>query len=135
MTPSATIRSASMSSPESVSSRIANSGSSIAIWSISRRFFSPPEKPSLTYRAAKPSSILRSAIFSRIRRRKSSIETPPRVVSVGSMSGFLSMPWSLALSALRMNDATDRPGIAVGYWNARNSPSRDRLSGDSFSRS
>ncbi len=37
-----------MSRPESVSSRIANSGSSIAIWSISRRFFSPPENPSFT---------------------------------------------------------------------------------------
>ncbi len=37
-----------MSSPESVSSRIAISGSMTAIWSISRRFFSPPLKPSLT---------------------------------------------------------------------------------------
>ena len=26
----------------------------------------------------------------------------------------------------------DRPGIAVGYWKARNSPSRARLSGDSL---
>src|SRR5215210_339617 len=41
-TPSATIRSASMSSPESVSSRMAMRGESIAIWSISIRFFSPP---------------------------------------------------------------------------------------------
>ena len=48
LTPSATIRRASMSRPESVSSRIAISGSSMASWSISRRFFSPPEKPSLT---------------------------------------------------------------------------------------
>ena len=135
LTPSATIRRASMSSPESVSSRIANSGSSIAIWSISSRFFSPPEKPSFTYRAAKLSSTLRSAIFSRIVRRNSSIEIPPRVESVGSTSGFLSMPWSFALTALRMNDATDRPGTAVGYWKARNRPSRDRLSGESLSRS
>ena len=30
-----------------------------------------------------------------------------------------------------MNDATLRPGIAVGYWKARNSPSRARLSGES----
>ena len=45
------------------------------------------------------------------------------------MSGFLSMPWSLALSALRMKLATLRPGIAVGYWNARNMPRRARLSG------
>ena len=35
-----------MSSPESVSSRIAMRGFSIAIWRISTRFFSPPEKPS-----------------------------------------------------------------------------------------
>ena len=47
------------------------------------------------------------------------------------MSGFLSMPWSLALSAERMKLATLRPGIAVGYWKARKSPSRARLSGDS----
>ena len=37
-----------MSSPESVSSRMASRGSSIAICRISLRFFSPPEKPSLT---------------------------------------------------------------------------------------
>ncbi len=37
-----------MSSPESVSSRMPSSGFSMAICSISQRFFSPPEKPSLT---------------------------------------------------------------------------------------
>jgi hypothetical protein len=63
------------------------------------------------------------------------METPPLTESVGSMSGFLSMPWSLAFSALRMNEATERPGIAVGYWNARNRPRRERLSGESLSRS
>ena len=42
------------------------------------------------------------------------------------------MPWSLALSAVRMKLATLRPGIAVGYWKARNRPSRARLSGDSL---
>ena len=36
-----------MSRPESVSSRTARSGSRTAIWRISLRFFSPPEKPSL----------------------------------------------------------------------------------------
>ena len=45
--PAATWRSASMSSPESVSSSTATSGSIIAICSTSLRFFSPPEKPSL----------------------------------------------------------------------------------------
>ena len=44
------MRRASMSSPESVSSRIASFGSSIAIWKISFFFFSPPEKPSFTAR-------------------------------------------------------------------------------------
>ncbi len=47
LTPSATVRRASMSSPESVSSRIAISGRSSASCSSSIRFFSPPEKPSL----------------------------------------------------------------------------------------
>ncbi len=37
-----------MSRPESVSSRIASLGSSTAIWRISLRFFSPPEKPAFT---------------------------------------------------------------------------------------
>ena len=57
---------------------------------------------------------------------------PPLIASVGSMSGFLSMPWSLALSAERMKLATLRPGIAVGYWKARNRPSRARLSAESL---
>ena len=39
-----------MSRPESVSSRIARAGSRTAIWKISFRFFSPPEKPSFTAR-------------------------------------------------------------------------------------
>ena len=50
LTPSATIFSASMSSPESVSSSTASLGSSSAICSTSLRFFSPPEKPSFTER-------------------------------------------------------------------------------------
>src|SRR5574337_832429 len=45
LTPLATMRRASMSRPESVSSRMASLGSSTAIWKISLRFFSPPEKP------------------------------------------------------------------------------------------
>ena len=47
LTPRATTRSASMSSPESVSSRIASPGFWSASCRISIRFFSPPEKPSL----------------------------------------------------------------------------------------
>ena len=49
-TPSATVLSASMSRPESVSSSTASFGSSTAIWNISLRFFSPPENPSFTGR-------------------------------------------------------------------------------------
>ena len=41
-----------MSRPESVSSRIAICGLSSSSWAISCRFFSPPEKPSLTERCA-----------------------------------------------------------------------------------
>ncbi len=108
-------------------------GSRTAIWSISRRFFSPPENPSLTYRLANNSSILRSAIFSRISRRNwPMFRPPPLTMSVGSMFGSLSTPWSLALSAERMKLATLSPGMAVGYWKARNMPSRERLSGDSL---
>ena len=63
-TPFATIRRASMSRPESVSSKMASLGSRIAIWRISLRFFSPPENPSLTDRLMKLRSISTSFIFS-----------------------------------------------------------------------
>ena len=66
VTPVATIRRASMSSPESVSSRIASFGSSIAIWKISFFFFSPPEKPSFTAREVSFASSSTTALFSRI---------------------------------------------------------------------
>ncbi len=48
---------------ESVSSRIASFGSSSAIWKISLRFFSPPEKPTLTARETIWLSIPNEAIF------------------------------------------------------------------------
>ena len=54
-----------MSSPESVSSRMASFGSSTAIWKISLRFFSPPEKPSLTGALQQVLVICTSFIFSR----------------------------------------------------------------------
>src|SRR3569623_1032728 len=60
-----------MSRPESVSSRIPSVGSSKAICNISLRFFSPPEKPSLTARYRNCSSIFTSFIFSRTSVRKS----------------------------------------------------------------
>ena len=57
---------------------------------------------------------------------------PPRVGSVGSMSGFFSTPCRFALSAVRRKLATESPGIAVGFWKARNMPRRARLSAESF---
>ena len=60
-----------MSRPESVSSRMASFGSSTAIWRISLRFFSPPEKPSLTDRFRNFWSMSTSFIFSFTRARKS----------------------------------------------------------------
>ena len=66
-TPSATMRRASMSSPESVSSRTHRVGSSIAIWKISARFFSPPEKPSLTFLSKSSTFSLTEAAFSSIK--------------------------------------------------------------------
>ena len=56
-TPSATIFSASISRPESVSSKIARLGSRVIICKISLRFFSPPENPSFTPRCKYFSSI------------------------------------------------------------------------------
>ena len=61
-TPLATTRRASMSSPESVSSRIASSGFCSASCRISIRFFSPPEKPSFRYRVEKSRGTLVSFI-------------------------------------------------------------------------
>ena len=61
-----------MSSPESVSSRIASVGSSNASCRISLRFFSPPENPSLTLRSRNSGFISSSFIFSRTRSSNSS---------------------------------------------------------------
>src|SRR5947209_1457296 len=58
LTPSATILSASISRPESVSSSTQSLGSSSAICRISFRFFSPPAKPTFTPRRSMSRSIL-----------------------------------------------------------------------------
>ena len=60
-----------MSSPESVSSRMARLGSSTASWKISFRFFSPPENPSLTGRFSRASSMSSSDMRFRTRVMKS----------------------------------------------------------------
>src|SRR5919106_2751996 len=118
LTPSATIRRASMSRPESVSSSTASWGLSIASWRISIRFFSPPEKPSFRYRLEKSFGMFVSSIASSVSARKS--------FSLISASP-LSERW--ALTAIRRYLATVTPGIATGYWNAMKRPIRDRSSG------
>src|SRR5438094_176191 len=114
LTPSATVRSASMSRPESVSSSTATSGRSIAIWRISARFFSPPEKPSLRCRDVneRSTSSRSTACCSRVRKSLTLIGSSRRV-----------------LIAMRRKFATDTPGMATGYWKARNRPACARSSG------
>src|SRR2546430_13977895 len=129
--PCATTLSASMSSPESVSSRMAKLGWNMCICRISRRFFSPPEKPSFTERVMKESSTPRSFIFSARSLRNCGM----------GMSFFLIAPVPSALGAarraligVRRKFATETPGIAEGYWNARKTPARARASTGSFRR-
>ncbi len=73
-----------MSRPESVSSRMASVGSSTAIWRISFRFFSPPEKPELTARLMISESHSTSLSFSSRRSMKSieSISSSPRAFRI-----------------------------------------------------
>src|SRR3954470_10975905 len=120
-TPSATVRSASMSRPESVSSSTAISGSSIAIWRISARFFSPPEKPSLRWREVKERSTSSSSIACWSLSRNSL-----------TLIGFSLRP---VLMAMRRKLAIDTPGMATGYWKARKRPACARSSGSASVRS
>src|SRR5206468_6804824 len=121
-----------MSRPESVSSRTANRGWNMCIWRISRRFFSPPEKPSFTDRVMNESSTPRSFIFS-----ASSFLNCGIGMSCFSISPVPSALGDArrALIAVRRKFATETPGIAEGYWNARNTPARARASTGSFKRS
>ena len=115
---------ASTSRPESVSSSMASFGSSMAIWNISLRFFSPPLNPSFTERDDSLLSSSTTLRFSRISLRN----------SVALRAGS---PWNLrfSLMAARMNCVIETPGISTGYWNERNSPSWARSSGFMASRS
>ena len=129
--PSATTFNASISNPESVSSRIAKRGWNMCICRISRRFFSPPENPSFTERVMNESSTSRSFIFSPRSLRNCGI----------GMSFFFSSPVPSgegdarrALIAVRRKFATETPGIADGYWNARKTPARARASTGNASR-
>ncbi len=124
LTPSATTRRASMSRPESVSSRTASRGSRIAIWRISFRFFSPPENPSLSERWRNASSIWSSFMRFLTSERK----------STASSSGCPARR-RFALSAARRKVALDTPGISTGYWKPRKTPAHERSSGERGSRS
>src|SRR6266498_1635613 len=102
-----------MSSPESVSSKMAILGSSSSSWRISCRFFSPPEKPSLTLRSAKTGSMDRAAMAARISLRNTrSLGASPRT----------------AVRAVRRKFDTDTPGTSAGYCMARNRPALARAS-------
>ena len=116
-----------MSSPESVSSRTASVGRNMCIWSISRRFFSPPEKPSFTERVMKESSTSRSFIFSARSLRNCGIGMSFLRASC-AVPAVAPGTARRALIAVRRKFATETPGIADGYWNARNTPARARAS-------
>ena len=118
MTPSETMRRASMSRPESVSSSTHSVGSSTAICRISVRFFSPPEKPTFTGRFSMSSSMSSLAASSRTCFRNS-----------GVVSSFSPRLRRTALSAVRRNVSLATPGISIGYWKARNTPLAARSSG------
>ena len=113
-----------MSRPLSISSRMERRGSSTAICSTSLRFFSPPEKPSLTPRFMKAGSISTSFIFSRASPRKS---------TASSSSSPRALRW--AFSAVRRKYMFPTPGISTGYWNPRKRPDTARSSGVSARRS
>ena len=113
-TPSDTMRKASTSKPESVSSKIANFGLSSSSWRTSARFFSPPENPSFTERVANLGSIrrffiaaLRSLVHWRI---------------AGASP-------SIAVLAVRKKLVIATPGTSTGYCIARNKPACARSSG------
>src|SRR3954449_1659934 len=107
-----------MSRPESVSSSTASDGLVSASWSISMRFFSPPEKPSLRYRLENSRGTWVSSMAASTVLRNSLSETAasPRA----SRCAFITM---------RRYLATVTPGMATGYWKAMNSPERARSSG------
>ena len=96
----------------------------MAIWKISLRFFSPPEKPTLTSRRANSPFICTKAIFSLSSFR----------YSAGVSSG---RPCALrrADTAAFMKLVMLTPGISTGYWKLRNRPAQERSSGLIASRS
>ena len=102
-----------MSRPESVSSSTATLGLSSSSWAISWRFFSPPEKPSLTERVPN--------VGSRLRFSSAALTSLTQVRSLGASP-------SSAVLAVRRKLETETPGTSTGYCIARNSPARARSS-------
>ena len=88
----------------------------IPICTISLRFFSPPEKPTLTARFIISMSKPSAPACSRASRRKSPAE---------SSASPRARRW--ALSAVRRNWTLETPGISTGYWKPRNMPERGAL--------
>ena len=103
---------------------MASLGSSMASCSISLRFFSPPEKPSLTDRLTSSASMPTSATFALYSRSNSRAD-----------SGSPPLFSCCASSAALMNCLFRTPGSSTGYWNARKTPARARSSGVISSRS
>ena len=103
-TPSATILRASMSSPESVSSRIESFGDNIDICKISFFFFSPPEKPTFNCLFNFSSSNLSSLDFSLTNLRN----------SIAS-SSFSPLAFLTAFREVFKNIFVFTPGISNGY--------------------
>ena len=94
------------------------------IWTISARFFSPPEKPTLTGRLSISASMPSAAAWARASLMNSA---PDRSGSPRARR--------CVLSASRRNWSDDTPGISTGYWKPRNSPAAARSCGSSASRS
>ena len=112
--PRDTTPSASTSRPESVSSRMASLGRSNSNCSISSFFFSPPEKPTPSSRSRYDGSM-------------SSSSASARTCFLNCLP--LSSPSRPAIVARRKLDS-GTPGISTGAWKLRNSPARERLSGE-----
>ena len=77
------------------------------------RFFSPPEKPTLT-RALEQLSVDPDQL--RLARARASRN------STASISGLAARACARALSAVRRKYMLPTPGISTGYWKARNTP-------------
>ena len=83
---------------------MANLGSNIAIWKISLRFFSPPEKPSFTERFASLES-------------NSTIFDLSRTICMKSFAEIGSCPKysRFSFNAVRKKLTFETPGISTGY--------------------